>query len=264
MNNEMIDKSIKALTEYSKQHGFPTVREWEKFAKEKGYLTSYQLIHRTKKFWYEIRDELGFKEDQAIRRKQKLKKEQQLAICHLQEAAKALGENFTKRQYADFAKVNGYYSIGQLVRLFQGKFNNAKLAAGLPIFIAEDKFSDDDIVKAIKACSVFYNHRKFSESEYMEWREQEKVNRPHTETIRKRLGFLPEVKTMLNMETYEIHAVTNSELTKEYCLSVVRKFISEMLSNENYIKWAKKNNMPAYSTILSKTKMTWEDLKQLR
>jgi len=193
MNNEMIEKSIKALTEYSKQHGFPTVREWEKYAKEKGY-----------------------------------------------------------------------FSIGQLIRLFQGKFNNAKLAAGLPVFISEDKFSNDDIVKAIKACSVYYNHRKFSEAEYMEWREQEKVNRPHIETIRKRLGFLPEVKTMLNMDTYEIHAVTNPELTKEYCLSVVRKFISEMLSNENYVKWAKENNMPAYSTILSKTKMTWEELKRLR
>jgi len=96
----------------------------------------------------------------------------------------------------------------------------------------------------------------------MEWREQEKINRPHIETIRKRLGFLPEVKTMLNMETYEIHAVTNSELTKEYCLSAVKKFVSEMLSNENYQRWAKKNNMPAYTTVLSKTGMTWDELKQ--
>lgn len=261
-NKAIVEKTIAELTEYSKKQGFPTTRGWTQYAKENGLLTAYQLIHYTKKSWYDIRDELGFKYDLQARQKQKLEQERQVAIQQLKETAKALGENFTKRQYADFAKGKGYFSLGQLVRLFQGKFNNAKLAAGLPIFIAEDKFSDDDIVKAIKACSVFYNHRKFSESEYMEWREQEKINRPHIETIRKRLGFLPEVKTMLNMETYEIHAATNPDLTKEYCLSAVKKFVNEMLSNENYAEWAKRNNMPAYTTVLSKTGMTWGELKQ--
>lgn len=259
-NKAIVEKTIAELTEYSKKQGFPTTRGWTQYAKENGLLTAYQLIHYTKKSWYDIRDELGFKYDLQSRQKQKLEQERQVAIQQLKETAKALGENFTKRQYADFAKVNGYYSIGQLVRLFQGKFNNAKLAANLPIFIAEDKFSDEDICLAVKECSAYYG-RRFSEAEYEEWRKQDK-KRPQIETVRKRLGSIPKLKNTLGMDSYEIHAAVNIDLTKEYCLSAVKKFVSEMLSNENYQRWAKKNNMPTYTTILSKTKMSWDELKQ--
>jgi hypothetical protein len=259
-NKAIVEKTIAELIKYSKRRGFPTTRGWTQYAKENGLLTAYQLIHYTKKFWYDIRDELGFKYDLQARQKQKLEQERQVAIQQLQEAAKELGENFTKRQYADFAKVNGCYSIMQLARLFQGKFNNAKLAANLPIFIAEDKFSDEDICLAVKECSAYYG-RRFSEAEYEEWRKQDK-KRPQIGTVRMRLGSIPKLKNTLGMDSYEIHAAENIDITKEYCLSAVKKFVSEMLSNENYQRWAKKNNMPAYTTVLYTTNMTWGELKQ--
>jgi hypothetical protein len=260
-NKAIVEKTIAELTEYSKKQGFPTTRGWTQYAKMNGLLTAYQLIHYTKKSWYDIRDELGFKYDLQARQQQKLEQERQVAIQQLRETAKVLGENFTKRQYADFAKVKGYFSIGQLTRLFQGKFNNAKLAAGLPVFLADDKFTDSEIVQAIKACSDYYKNRRFSETEYEAWRLQDAKNRPQIETVRRRLGSLPKLKTMLDMDTYEIHAADDPNLTKEYCISVVKKFINEMLSNENYTEWAKKNNMPAYTTVLSKTNMTWLEIK---
>lgn len=260
-NKAIVEKTIAELIKYSKRRGFPTTRGWTQYAKKNGLLTAYQLIHYTKKSWYDIRDELGFKYDLQARQKQKLEQERQVAIQQLKETAKVLGENFTKRQYADFAKVKGYFSIGQLTRLFQGKFNNAKLAAGLPVFLADDKFTDNEIVQAIKACSDYYKNRRFSEAEYEFWRKQEVQLRPQIETIRRRIGSLPELKTMLDMDTYEIHVKDNPDLTKEYCLSAVKKFVNEMLSNENYAEWAKRNNMPAYTTVLSKTGMTWLEIK---
>lgn len=260
--NKAVEKTIAELTEYSKKQGFPTTRGWTQYAKENGLLTAYQLIHYTKKSWYDIRDELGFKYDLQARQKQKLEQERQVAIQQLKETAKVLGENFTKRQYADFAKGKGYFSLGQLARLFQGKFNNAKLAAGLPVFLADDRFSDEDIIQAVRDCSNYYENRRFSEAEYEAWRLQDAKNRPQIETVRRRLGSLPELKTMLDMDTYEIHVKDNPDLTKEYCLSVIKRFIAEMLSPDNYKEWAKKNNMPAYTTVLSKTDMTWGELKQ--
>ncbi len=263
-NKAIVEKTIAELTEYSKKQGFPTIRGWTQYAKENGLLTAYQLIHYTKKFWYDIRDDIDntyrIKEDAEKKQQQKLEQERQVAIQQLQEAAKELGENFTKRQYADFAKVNGCYSIMQLARLFQGKFNNAKLAASLPINIAEDKFSDEDICLAVKECSAYYG-RRFSEAEYEEWRKQDK-KRPQIGTVRMRLGSIPKLKNTLGMDSYEIHAAENIDITKEYCLSAVKKFVNEMLSNENYAEWAKRNNMPAYTTVLSKTDMTWGELKQ--
>jgi len=131
----------------------------------------------------------------------------------------------------------------------------------LPVNIAEDKFSDEDICLAVKECNEHYG-RRFSEAEYEEWRKQDKNNRPQIETVRMRLGSMPKLKNTLGIDTYERHAAENIDITKEYCLSAVKKFVSEMLSNENYQRWAKKNNMPAYTTVLSKTGMTWGELKQ--
>lgn len=261
---ECLEKSINALAEYSKKHGYPTAREWTQYANENGLLSSYQLSHRTKMRWLELQKELGTERELIIRRQLNFQQERQLAIKQLQEAANALGENFTKRQYMAYAKENGYFSVMQLTRLFNGKFNNAKLAANLPVFIADDKFSDNEIISAIKECSKFYNDRKFSELEYEEWRKQETVKIPNIETVRQRLGSLPEIKMTLNMKAYEENEASNPELSEEYCISVVKKFISEMLSVESYARWAKENSMPTASTLLSKTKTTWEELKQLR
>lgn len=262
--NKAVEKTIAELIKYSKRRGFPTTRGWTQYAKENGLLTAYQLIHYTKKFWYDIRDDIDntyhIKEDAEKKQQQKLEQERQVAIQQLQEAAKELGENFTKRQYADFAKVNGCYSVGQLTRLFQGKFNNAKLAANLPVYIAEDKFSDEDICLAVKECNEHYG-RRFSEAEYEEWRKQDKNNRPQIETVRMRLGSMPKLKNTLGIDTYERHAAENIDITKEYCLSAVEKFVNEMLSNENYAEWAKRNNMPAYTTVLYTTNMTWLEIK---
>jgi hypothetical protein len=264
LNIVNLHNSIQALIEYSEKHGFPTAREWAKYAKENNFLDVNQLLYYTKKRWSEIRKELGFEKELKIKRQQKFEHERQLAIQQLQDAAKTLGKDFTRREYIAFAKEKGYFTVGQLARLFNGKFNNAKLATNLPVHIADDKFSNADITAAIKDCSKFYNDRKFSEYEYEEWRKQEKIKRPHIETIRKRLGSLPELKMMLSMDTYEEHEAYDIHITEEYCFSVVKKFITEMLSIENYEKWAKSNNMPTLRTIEVKTKKSWEELKNLR
>jgi hypothetical protein len=63
-----IDNSIRALIEYSEKHGFPTAREWAKYAKENNFLDVNQLLYYTKKRWSEIRKELGFEREMGKRK----------------------------------------------------------------------------------------------------------------------------------------------------------------------------------------------------
>lgn len=49
LNIVNLHNSIQALIEYSEKHGFPTAREWAKYAKENNFLDVNQLLYYTKK-----------------------------------------------------------------------------------------------------------------------------------------------------------------------------------------------------------------------
>lgn len=260
LKNLSTQECLNLLITYCSEKGeFPTTREWNEYAQKNNSLSAYALTYRLKKGWYEIRRDLGF--ESKTKQSFVTKKEQDkiLAITHLKLAAEHFGGFLSKDDYSEFAKNNGYISIGRISSIF-GKFNNAKIAAGLPVILGKDKYTDKDIVNALKECSEFYNHKVYSEHEYETWRKAQKTDIPHIETIRHRAGFIPEVKSNLAMKFHEF-AVCDKDITGEECISIVIKFIDESTSSQMYKEWSKKNNMPDVSTLIDKTQLSWDGIK---
>lgn len=236
-----IQRSLEAAKMLAEQLGYwPSSRQWDKYAKENGFMTAGAIRYRTGKNWEDFRKEYGFS-----RKIREWTAEE--CIQALQQAAEELGEFFTKREYEAWqnSKKNAPTAT-QISRKFAGSFNNAKRAAGLLLNEPWGKFfSDTEILDALRECSKVYGSL-FSEKDYEKWRE-DFPDAPNIETIRSRFGGVPEAKKILGLDYYEPsgYAKFDNGRWEDYFL----RFLAHALNIENYKTWAKENDGPSINAL---------------
>jgi len=232
-----VKKTLNAIKNFAdKLNRWPTLKEWDRYAREKGYYTFVGLYYQIGKSWETIRKEMGFPEREKVYSREE-------CIEAVKSAAKALGDFFTRKEY-DAWKTETMPTSAQISRQFKG-FNNAKKAAGLipnKPFLGKT-YTEEELLKALKACSLALGE-KFSETDYMKWNNG---TWPHIETIRVRFGGLANAKKLLQLETFEKgpqYKYANGEWQEP-----LMKYLEEMLNSESYKKWAKKNNGPSLRAL---------------
>lgn len=235
------DVAYKHLKEAVEHFGYlPSVPDYDKWARNNKKL-SYHLIRKyTGKTWAELSRKLDVGTS--------IQRQREFIIFHLKEAANIFGENFTKRQYAEYAKDGEEKpKLHDIINTFS-TFNKAKLAAG---FIPNQgvpvsEISDETCLSALSDCAKVYGNN-FTEDDYRsfvkEQRDQGK-GYPSSRTIRARFGSF---SNGLKKADLKMHA----ELTEADVLQSAVNFLSDTVTARKYDEWAKENGH-----------MTWEQFSK--
>ena len=235
-----LDASLEALKKYAEKLGFwPSLSEWNTYARENGYYQFQGIHYHTRKSWETLRKEFGFPTKQK-----KFTKEE--CIVALQKAAQKYGSALKRKEYNEWRKSNpDTPSAAQLVTVF-GSYTKAKIEAGLlPNKIGGKTFSDEEIISALKKCAAEIGE-KFSERQYEKWRNNRK-NIPSIETIRKRFGSAVEARKKLGLDWFE--SGPQYKYNNENWQAPFMEFLREVLSSRNYARWAKRNGGPSLKAI---------------
>lgn len=237
-----LEQSLKGLQQYVESIGYwPTQKQWNKYAKENNFYSTVGFFERTKKSWETLRQEMGY----PPRNKQYTKED---CIKAIKQASNHLGELFTKREYVDWQKDYPELPSANKISRICGGWNSAKVEAGLFINIAFGKeFTEREIFDALKSCAKIYGVL-FSEEQYLAWRSGN-PEIPHIETIRRKLGGIPEAKRKMGLESYA--PGPQIKYSNDQWKEPFMRFIVEMLNYNNYIKWAKESDdRPSMSAIV--------------
>lgn len=248
---ERMKRTLANLKEYAQFHGFPHRKEWDNFAREHDLYISDSILLNLQISWEELRQRL-----QVLPKQKTYSVEECLEFLIL--AGQELGKAFSKREYNDWAKQNRYPSSNVVARRFK-TFNQAKEAAGL--LLNEGKgliWTDQELRQILQSCYVYYN-RKYSEEEYETWRQLQNKEVPNIETIRQRLGSIPELKKSMKIETY-LHG--NRYTGNEWEQSLY-KFIQQQLSFHAYEEWASQNQEVQVNSLHKYAGGYQEALKQV-
>ena len=205
-----VSDTEKAMLKFASELGYwPSRTQWDRYAKENGYMTFVGIYYHTKKNWNAYREEFGFSPREKIFSREE-------CVQAVRQVAESLGQFFARKEYDEWQKTKpDLPSIGQIAGRC-GTWNRAKEEAELFTNAAWGKeFDDDEIIQALKDCSNALG-TLFSESEYMAWNDGTK---PYIETIRKRMGSLVEAKKAMELETY-----FQRKQTKIYRRSLARSF----------------------------------------
>jgi len=227
-----------AMLNYAKELGYwPSRSQWDKYARENGHMSFVGVYYHTRKGWEAYREQFGFPPREKVFTKDD-------CISALHQAAQELGQFFTRREYDEWQKKRpDLPSIGQFAGRC-GTWNKAKEEAELFTNAAWGKeFDDNEIIQALKDCSAALGPL-FSEAEYMAWNDG---TRPHIETIRKRMGSLPEAKKAMELETY--HQGKQTKYTDGRWQEPFLHFISDSLKSDRYFEWAKENGGPSNKAL---------------
>jgi hypothetical protein len=231
--------TLDALGQYAKSLGYwPSGSQWDVYAKQHGYFVTITTCQYTGKSWNELRDDFGFPPREKVYSKEE-------CIAAMQKAAIHLGEFFTKREYEKW-HTEDLPSVSQIRRHFQGKFNNAKLAAGLlPNKSWGKEYTDEEIAQALRDCSRDIGKDLFSDDDYLAWADD---TRPHIETIRARFGGIANAKKLLGLESFS--AGPQYKYTEGRWEIPFMEFLAFALNHDQYEKWAKENNGPSKTAII--------------
>jgi hypothetical protein len=187
--NKRFKKTIEEIKKYAEACGWPSQKEWNVYAKTNDLYTTMGIYYITKLNWNSFRQKLNIPP-----RSRTFSRED--CIHALRQAEEEYGIFIKRSEYAEWQKKHrDMPTPAQISRRCRG-FNTAKKLAGLVPNEAVGRIVDDgEIYKALADCARDLGKTKFSEAEYLEWRQKQKTERPHIETIRVRLGgFLPEAK----------------------------------------------------------------------
>lgn len=232
--------SLTALKNYAIEQGYwPSLREWNTYARENGYYQFQGIHYHTKKSWETLRKEYGFPPKQK-----KYSKED--GIAALLQAAEKYGPAIKRKEYNEWRKNHpNTPTSAQLVTMF-GSYTNAKIEAGLVTNkIGGKTFTNEEIIFALKKCAEEIGE-KFSESQYEKWRKGRK-NIPNIETIRKRFGSAVEARKKLGLDAFE--SGPQYKYNDQKWQTPFMSFLREVLSSRNYARWAKRNNAPSLKAI---------------
>lgn len=249
-----LESTLKALKRFAKKQGYwPSITKWDDYARSNNYYTQQGLYYHGRKPWEIMRKEMGFAE-----RNRRYTKEE--CIHALQEASEIYGHTIKRREYAEWRKENqGKPSPAQIALLFHS-FNNAKADAGLiPNSVFGKVFTHEEIIDAIRKCSADLGEL-FSETDYEKWRNGNR-NIPTIETIRKRIGSLVEAKRRMGLDSYE--AGTQYKYTEERWKIPFMDFLRDVLSSDNYKKWAKENDAPSMRALFDNVSGYTNALKEM-
>ncbi|WP_067924841.1 hypothetical protein [Alicyclobacillus shizuokensis] len=235
-----LDQSLAALKELASQLGYwPSKEQWDEYASVHGLLRYMSMYYHIRKSWNTLRDEMGFSPREVTYTKED-------CIRALQEAAKVAPLLSQDAYEAWQTQHPEYPTLEQVKRRLGGTWNRAKERAGLPtVDPAREGWSDEELRASLLACSAFYG-LKFSEQDYVEWREKH-PDRPHIETIRARFGGMAQAKKALGLDAYEVGPPT--EYTDAQILSYLLRFLREQISLDAYLQWREVNGGPSMTPI---------------
>jgi hypothetical protein len=240
--NERLKKTIRELKKYAEANGWPSQNQWNAYAKKNDLYTTMGIYYITKLSWDSFRQSLNIPP-----RNKTFSKEN--CIQALKKAAEEYGIFIKRSEYTEWQKRHRDMPTAAQISRRCGGFNTAKELAGLvPNEAVGRTINDEEIRKALTDCARDLGRTKFSEAEYLEWRQNQDIERPHIETIRVRLGgFLPEAKKKLDLDTY--HAGPQEKYNETNWLPAVIKFVEEALKLENYEKWLQENSGPSLTVL---------------
>lgn len=210
---------------------FPTIREYQVWAKENGKIGYDTVVKLTNKKWRELKEELAAHTDKRLK--------EDVIIFHLKEAAKIYGDNFSKRNYMEYAKeIKNAPTINHVTTIFS-TFNRAKIVAGLTPnkFYTDNRVNKHTCLNALKMCAKELEKDAFIEDEYEEWmahKKKEGINYPSAVTIRNRFGLFSSALKKASLKT--VH-----EITEEDVYESALEFLLDAVTKEKYNEWAKKN-----------------------
>lgn len=236
-----LEQSLNAVHQYAESIGYwPTQKQWNKHAKENGFYSIVGLYERLKKNWETIRNDMGYPS-----RNKKITEED--CIQAIKQAADSLGQFFTKREYAIWQKDFSELPTVAVISRRCGSWNKAKEKAELFVNNAYGKeFTVQEIFNALKDCAKI-NGKLFSEEQYLIWRNNNREI-PHIETIRHKLGSLPEAKRKMDLESY--NAGPQDKYSDDQWKEPFMRFIVDMLNHNKYIEWSKESeDRPSMSAI---------------
>lgn len=236
--NKLIETET-ALREYASRKGWPSQKEWTAYAKEHDLLGWQGANYRTGMNWETYRKHLGF----PTRSHHHTYKE---CIDAIKEASENLGQFFTRKEYEAWQSSRPDLPTHHVISRRCGGWNGAKVEADLlPNLVWGKEFTDDEIISALKACANSLG-TLFSEDEYLKWRGNN-PDLPHVETIRKRLGGMPEAKKKMGLESYQPgpNPVYSDGRWKEPYMN----FLRDQLKHSSYEEWLKNNDGPSLDAI---------------
>ena len=236
----MLIKTEQAIRDYASLHGWPSQSEWNKFAKENGFLGVQGIYYHTNKTWNDYRDIIGFKP-----REHRFTKDE--CLNAMRQASSHLGQFFTRKEYEAWQKLRPELPTHAVITRRFGGWNQAKREVELiPNASWGKEFTDQEIINALQACSRDLG-MLYSEEEYMTWRNN-KPDIPHIETIRKRLDGIPEAKRKIGLQSYDCGGPDfrySNGRWKEPMLG----FLRDQLSHTAYENWLKYNIGPSLDAI---------------
>lgn len=241
---DKLERSIKALKMFAREKGyFPSEKEWNDYAKQKGFYVGQTIRVKTNHNWEGLRKKFGFP-----KKIKEFTKED--CIYFLKEAAKEYGKAIRKKEYTKWQKKHPEApSMAQITRIFKS-YQQAKIEAGLILNKSSLKFTTREIYQALLECAKVKG-KLFSESDYESWRNGRK-DIPSIETIRKRTGSLIEAKKQMNLDYY-IKGENLNKYEEGEWQTYFFDFLKDALSQESYIKWAERNNAPSISVLYRHT-----------
>jgi len=228
------------LREYASLRGWPSQSEWNTYAKEKGYLGVQGIYYHTRKNWNDYRDLLGF-----LPRAHRFSKEECLDAIRM--ASKELGQFFTRKQYEEWQKLHPTFPNHQVISGRCGGWNIAKVSVGLlPNDSWGKEFTEEEIIDSLRKCSKSLGPL-FSEEEYMAWRSKN-PDTPSIETIRKRLGGLPEAKRKMGLESYDAGG-PEFQYSEGRWREPFLRFLRDQLTHTAYEGWLRENEGPGLKAL---------------
>lgn len=204
---------------------FPTVIEYNTFARENGLPSHSAIVRRTGRRWSELYIEVG---------EPRNPRDPKHIIEHLRLAAEKYGHAITKRQYIEYAQATEGAPSLRDVCVVYSTYNNAKEAAGLypNRGYGTEAVTPEVCLEALKTFAKETGKTKFTENEYEEWRTGTQY--PSVETIRIRFKTFSAALLEAGYEP----AVMFSE---DSMWRDIFDFLSERINLEEYNRWAQQN-----------------------
>lgn len=239
-----LDETINALKSYAETKGWPSRREWNRFATEHG-LASAEALYYHLGSWEALRTKLGFP-----RREKRFSKEECVQAVKL--AAEEYGPFIKREEYREWQKKHPGMPTPAQVSRRCGGFNRTKELAGLvPNRVIGKTFDDEEIRRVLLDCARDLGKTKFSEDEYSRWREEQERwggKGRHVETVRVWLGgFLLPANRELGLDSYEKGVCEKYD--EDTWLPPLVKFIEEALSVKSCEDWRKENAGPSVTVL---------------
>ncbi|WP_088832749.1 hypothetical protein [Paenibacillus tyrfis] len=234
--SKRFEESIERLQEYAREHGWPTVQQWNSFAKKQGLLQTGAILRFTKKSWRQICEQYGF----PFTFNRYTKND---CIAAIIEAASVVGSSLTKIQYEEFRKGKDLPSISNINTLCTG-WNAAKREAGLEENqTAKMPYTDEELLGALSAAAKDLGE-KFSYLQYQEWNNGEY---PHYLSILNRYGSIEEAKKRRDLPSFKVGG--QEKYPDGYWKEALKKFVIQNISRDDYEAWARKNTAPSVQVI---------------